>query len=88
MTAAWLGKSVLNLIYPTTPHSLVNWLSGILPVPTIHYAKKHLKVNWEIYSWYITNSIIARAAVQLSLSVLFVIQACWLKISAEPMCIS
>jgi hypothetical protein len=82
-TAAWLGKSVLNLICPTTPCSLVNWFSSIPPAPTIHYAKKHLEVIWEGYSWNIADYIVAGAAVQLSLSASFVVQARWLEISAE-----
>ena len=69
------SKSVLNLIWHTTPRSLVNWLSGIPPAPTIHYAKKHLEVIWEGYSWYVADSIVAGAAVPLSLSASFVVQA-------------
>ena len=35
--AAWLGKSVLNLIWHSTPRSDVNWLSGILPAPNEYF---------------------------------------------------
>jgi hypothetical protein len=45
------SRSVLNLIWHTTPRSDVNWLSGIPPAPTIHSgAKKHLEGIWEGYS--------------------------------------
>ena len=43
-------RSVLNLIWQTTPRSLVNQLLGILPAPTIHYAKKHLEGSQECYT--------------------------------------
>ena len=50
-TAAILtSRSVLNLIWHTTPRSDVNWLSGIPPAPKIHYAKKHLEESHEGYS--------------------------------------
>ena len=53
-TSFFLGDSrmisVLNLIWHTTPRSLVNWLSGIPPAPTIHYAKKYLEDIQEGYS--------------------------------------
>ena len=80
-TAAWLGKSVLNLICPTTPRSLVNWLSGILPAPTIHYAKKHLEWSQEGYSKLVADTLIAGAS--LSLSASFAVQARSLEISFE-----
>ena len=87
-TAAWLGKSVLNLICPATPHRLVNWLSGLPPAPTIHYAKKHLEVIWQGYSCYVADLIVAGAAFPLPLSVSFVVQVRWLEISAETASIS
>ena len=77
------SKSVLNLICPTTPRSDVNWLSGIPPAPTIHCAKKHLEVIWKGYSWCVADSIVAGAAVPLSLSASFVAQACLIKILFE-----
>ena len=82
-TAAWLGKSVLNLICPTTPRSLVNWLSGIPPAPTIHYAKKHLEDIWKGCSCHLVDAIVAGAVVLLSLSASFVAQARALEISVE-----
>ena len=69
------GQICLNLICPTTPRSLVNWLSGSPPAPTIHYAKKHLEGIQEGYSCLAADTIIAGAAVPLSLSASFVAQA-------------
>ena len=77
------SKSVLNLIWHTTPRSLVNWLSGIPPAPTIHYAKKHLEDIWKGYSCHVANTYIAGASVPLSLSASFVAQAISLEISVE-----
>ena len=52
-------------------------------MPTIHYAEKHREVIWKGYSWYVADSIVAGAAVQLSLSASFVVQARQLEIFAE-----
>ena len=62
-------------------------LSGIPPAPTIHYANMHLVHNlkgiWEGYSWFVTDCIVAGAAVSLSLSASFVVQARPLEISFD-----
>ena len=60
--------SVLNPIRHTTPSSLVNWLSSIPPVPTIHCAKKHLEGIWEGYSCLVADTYIAGASILLSAS--------------------
>ena len=39
-TAAWLGKSVLNLICPTTPRSDVNWLEACSLRPNEYFYDK------------------------------------------------
>ena len=75
------SRSILNLIWHTTPCSLVNWLSGIPPAPTIHYAKKHLKGSQEGYSCLVADTYIAGAS--FSLSALFAAQAIPTKISFE-----
>ena len=62
------SKSVLNLIWHTTPRSDVNWLSGIPPAPTIHYAKKHLEGSQEGYSNLVADTYIAGASFSLSAS--------------------
>ena len=65
----------LNLHLTTTPRSLVNWLSGIPPAPTIHYAKKHLDGSEEGYSYLVADTYIAGASFSFSLSVSFAAQA-------------
>ena len=82
-TAAWLGKSVLNLVCPATPRSDANWLSGIPPAPTIHYAKKYLEDIQEGYSCLVAYSNVAGAAISFSLSASFTVQARSLEISFE-----
>ena len=59
------SKSVLNLIWHTTPRSDVNWLSGIPPAPTIHYAETYLKDIWEGYSEDVSYSSVAGTAISL-----------------------
>ena len=75
------SRSVLNLIWHTTPHSLVDWLSGILLAPTIHYAKKHLEGSQEGYLCLVTDTYIVGASFSLSAS--FAAQAILTKISFE-----
>ena len=74
--------SVLNLIWHTTPRTLVNWLSGIPPAPRFHYAKKHLEGIWESYSCLVADTYIAGASVLLSAS-FCVAQAISFEISVE-----
>ena len=73
--------SVLNLIWHTTPRSLVNWLSGIPPAPTIHYAKKHVEWSEEGYSYLVADTYVAGASFRLSAS--FAAQAISTEISFE-----
>ena len=80
------SRSGSNLIWRTTPRSLVNQLSGIPPVPTIHYTKKHLEGSQEGYSCLIAETYVAGAL--FFLSMLVAAQAILTKISFKSVATS